>query len=105
MTKKRIPTVDSMLAILAEHPAEAAAFDAATAREYPQAADRREAVAHALALIHMKQDAMNATATARTKNALVKRAVDTIRAKYHAMKPGAERSAYRRANWDRLCRK
>lgn len=102
MKTNRIPTVDQMLQRLAEHPQEAAAFDAATAKEFPQAESRREAVAHALALIHMKQDAMNATANARAKNALVKRAVDSIRAQYQAMKPGAERSAFRKANWQKL---
>jgi hypothetical protein len=109
MTKKCIPTVDSMLAILAANPTEAQAFDAATAREYPQAADRREAVTYALQLLHAKQDAMAATSEAKQKAATLKRTIQSVgeklRAQYAKLTDPAERSAYRRANWDKLCRK
>jgi hypothetical protein len=102
----KIPTVDQMLQKLAANPTEAQAFDAATAREYPQAADRREAVTYALQLLHAKQDAMAATSEAKQKAATLKRTIQSVgeklRAQYQAMKPGAERSAFRKANWQKL---
>jgi hypothetical protein len=109
MTKKRIPTVDSMLAILAANPTEAQAFDAATAKEYPAASSRREAVTYALQLINAKQQAMAATSEAKQRAATLKRTIQSVGEKlrdhYAKLTDPAERSAFRKANWDKLCRK
>lgn len=56
-----MPSVEQYLAKLEADPAAAAAFDAATRREMPQAASRREAVAATLEAIKAAQNELKAT--------------------------------------------